>query len=95
MHSSKNITLFQQLSNDAGGGLLVYNPVAPTPQLIQMMRRLEKDHGPVRHIILGTVALEHKVRIESFFLKLLISLILPMMIQFYSGHIRTLCSKFS
>ena len=39
----------------------MYNPVAPTPQLMSMMRTLEKKHGPVRHIILGTVALEHKV----------------------------------
>lgn len=50
-----------KLSQAAGGGLLVYNPVAPTPQLIGMMRKLEKEHGPVRHILLGTVALEHKV----------------------------------
>ena len=42
--------------------MLVYNPIAPTPQLLTMMRNLEKKYGPVRHIILGTVALEHKVR---------------------------------
>jgi len=39
----------------------VHNPVAPTPQVIKMMRALEEKHGPVRHIVLGTVALEHKV----------------------------------
>lgn len=49
-----------RLSEKAGGGLLVYNPVAPTPQLLKMMKILEANHGKVRHIILGTVALEHK-----------------------------------
>ena len=51
-----------KLSEKAGGGLLVYNPCAPTPQLMKMMKNLEEKYGPVRHIILGTVALEHKVR---------------------------------
>ena len=55
-----------KLSPEAGGGLLVYNPVAPTPQLIKMMRSLEKKHGPVRHIVLGTVALEHKATFGPF-----------------------------
>lgn len=50
-----------RLSKEAGGGLLVYNPIAPTPQVISMMKDLEMKYGPVRHIILGTVALEHKV----------------------------------
>jgi len=49
-----------KLSEEAGGGLLVHNPVAPTKQLLLMMDDLQKKHGPVRHIILGTVALEHK-----------------------------------
>jgi len=55
-----------KLSPEAGGGLLVYNPVAPTPQLIKMMKDLEKEHGPVRHIVLGTVALEHKATFGPF-----------------------------
>ena len=55
-----------KLSPDAGGGLLVYNPVAPTPQLLKMMKALEKEHGPVRHIVLGTVALEHKATFGPF-----------------------------
>ena len=55
-----------KLSREAGGGLLVYNPVAPTPQLLKMMRNLEKEHGPVRHIVLGTVALEHKATFGPF-----------------------------
>lgn len=40
-----------RLSEKAGGGLLVYNPVAPTPQLINMVRALESKYGPVRHCI--------------------------------------------
>ena len=55
-----------KLSKEAGGGLLVYNPVAPTPQLISMVRALEKEFGPVRHIVLGTVALEHKATFGPF-----------------------------
>jgi len=55
-----------KLSKDAGGGLFVHNPVAPTPQLIRMMKALEKEHGPIRHIVLGTVALEHKSTFGPF-----------------------------
>jgi len=55
-----------KLSEKAGGGLFVYNPVAPTPQVIKMMRALEEKHGPVRHIVLGTVALEHKATFGPF-----------------------------
>jgi hypothetical protein len=43
------------------GGLWVHNPVAPTNEHIQMIRDLENVHGPVEHIVLGTVGLEHKV----------------------------------
>jgi len=55
-----------KLSEKAGGGLFVHNPVAPTPQVIKMMRALEEKHGPVRHIVLGTVALEHKATFGPF-----------------------------
>jgi hypothetical protein len=55
-----------KLSKEAGGGLWVHNPVAPTPQLIRMIKSLEKEHGPVRHIVLGTVALEHKSTFGPF-----------------------------
>uniref|UniRef100_A0A7S1ZID2 DUF4336 domain-containing protein n=1 Tax=Trieres chinensis TaxID=1514140 RepID=A0A7S1ZID2_TRICV len=44
-----------------GGGLFVYNPVAATPEFVGMVKALEKEHGPVKHIVLGTVAIEHKV----------------------------------
>lgn len=55
-----------KLSKEAGGGLWVHNPVAPTPQLIEMMKKLEAEHGPVRHIVMGTVALEHKATFGPF-----------------------------
>jgi len=44
-----------------GGGLWVHNPVAPTPELVKMMRELEREHGPVRHIVVGSAAIEHKI----------------------------------
>jgi hypothetical protein len=42
------------------GGLFVYNPVAATPEVVEMIRNLEKEHGEVKHIVLGSVAIEHK-----------------------------------
>ena len=48
------------------GGLWVHNPVAPTPQLTRMMRRLEEAHGPVKHIVLGTLGVEHKATAGPF-----------------------------
>ncbi|KAH8043537.1 DUF4336-containing protein [Aureococcus anophagefferens] len=49
-----------KLSEKSGGGLFVYNPIAATRELVSMVRDLEKQHGPVRHVVLGTVAIEHK-----------------------------------
>lgn len=44
-----------------GGGLFVYDPIAATPEMLGYVRELEKVHGPVKHIVLGSVAIEHKV----------------------------------
>ena len=41
-------------------GLFVYAPVAPTPECLRLLRDLEEEHGEVRHIVLPTVAVEHK-----------------------------------
>jgi len=49
-----------------GGGLWVHNPVAPTRELINMMRDLEEMHGPVQHIVLGTLGIEHKYTAGPF-----------------------------
>jgi hypothetical protein len=43
------------------GGLLVYNPVAATPECVEMLNDLVSKHGPLKHIVVGSVALEHKV----------------------------------
>ena len=55
-----------RLSKAAGGGLFVHNPIAPTPQLLASMKQLEEQYGPTRHIVLGTVALEHKATFGAF-----------------------------
>jgi hypothetical protein len=49
------------------GGLLVYAPVAPTPECIRLVRELEAEHGAVRYILLPTASgLEHKVFVAPF-----------------------------
>lgn len=44
-----------------GGGLLIYDAVAATPECLSFLKDLETKYGPVRHIVLGSVAIEHKV----------------------------------
>lgn len=49
------------------GGLLVYAPVAPTPECLRLMEELVTAHGAVRYIILPTTSgLEHKVFVGPF-----------------------------
>ena len=49
------------------GGLLVYAPVAPTPECIRLMNELVAAHGEVKYILLPTAsAIEHKVFIGPF-----------------------------
>ncbi|WP_392534282.1 DUF4336 domain-containing protein [Nostoc sp. C117] len=49
------------------GGLLVYAPVAPTPECIRLVKELVAEHGNVKYIILPTVSgLEHKVFVGPF-----------------------------
>ncbi|GMH98283.1 hypothetical protein TrVE_jg6137 [Triparma verrucosa] len=43
------------------GGLLVYNPVAATQEFLDLLKPLVSKYGEVKHIVLGTVAIEHKV----------------------------------
>jgi len=61
-----NVPVRQTVIRLKGDGLWVHNPVAPTPQLLRMMKNLEKKYGPVKHIVLGTVALEHKASFAPF-----------------------------
>ncbi|MGK7947404.1 MAG: DUF4336 domain-containing protein [Xenococcaceae cyanobacterium] len=49
------------------GGLLVYAPVAPTPECIKLVNKLTTKYGQVKYIILPTIsALEHKVFVPPF-----------------------------
>jgi hypothetical protein len=49
------------------GGLLVYAPVAPTPECIRLVNELVARHGEVKYIILPTVSgIEHKVFVGPF-----------------------------
>ncbi|TVU52410.1 MAG: DUF4336 domain-containing protein [Arthrospira sp. PLM2.Bin9] len=49
------------------GGLLVYAPVAPTPECIRLVNELVAEYGEVRYIILPTTSgLEHKVFVGPF-----------------------------
>jgi Domain of unknown function (DUF4336) len=51
----------------AAGGLLVYAPVAPTPECLRLMQGLVEAHGAVQYIILPTVSgIEHKVFVGPF-----------------------------
>lgn len=49
------------------GGLLVYAPVAPTPECLHLLKELVAEHGDVKYIILPTISgLEHKVFVGPF-----------------------------
>jgi hypothetical protein len=49
------------------GGLLVYAPVAPTPECINLVKELEQKHWEVKYIILPTSSgLEHKIFVGPF-----------------------------
>ena len=61
-----NVPVRQTVIRLKDGGLWVHNPVAPTPQVMNMMKELERKYGPVKHIVLGTVALEHKATFGPF-----------------------------
>lgn len=49
------------------GGLLIYAPIAPTPECVRLVNELVAVHGDVRYIILPTSSgLEHKVFVGPF-----------------------------
>ena len=49
------------------GGLLVYAPVAPTPECIKLVEELVAEHGDIKYIILPTISgLEHKIFVGPF-----------------------------
>jgi len=47
-------------------GLFVHAPIAPTPECLRLMAELEERFGPVKHIVLPTTAVEHKVYLGPF-----------------------------
>ena len=42
------------------GGLFAYAPVAPTAECLRLLAEVEAEHGRVAHILLPTLAIEHK-----------------------------------
>ena len=48
------------------GGLFVYAPVAPTGECLRLLSEIEALHGPVTHILLPTLAIEHKSFAAAF-----------------------------
>ena len=48
------------------GGLLAFCPVNPTPECLALVRELEDEHGPIKYIVLGSAAIEHKVAAGPF-----------------------------
>jgi hypothetical protein len=47
-------------------GLMLYAPVAPTPEVVGALRALEEQHGPICTIVLPTASgLEHKVPVPA------------------------------
>jgi len=51
----------------SAGGLLVYAPVAPTPECLRLLNELVAVHGAVKYIILpSSSGLEHKVFVGPF-----------------------------
>lgn len=62
VHVPVRMTVVKYVDRETGeNALLAYCPVAPTRECIRMVRELEKEHGPVRHIVLPTLGVEHKV----------------------------------
>jgi Domain of unknown function (DUF4336) len=49
------------------GGLMVYAPIAPTPECLRLLQDLVDKYGSVQHIILSTTSgIEHKVFVGPF-----------------------------
>jgi len=61
-----NVPVRQTVIRLREGGLWVHNPVAPSGECIRQMRQLEAKYGPVKHIVLGTLGLEHKALAGPF-----------------------------
>lgn len=53
-------------TNNEKRGLVVFAPIAPTKECMNLMQELIDTYGPVRDIILPSVAVEHKVNAGPF-----------------------------
>ena len=53
-------------NNNNQRGLVIYAPIAPTKECLALMQDLIDKYGPVRDIILPSVAVEHKVNAGPF-----------------------------
>lgn len=61
--SSVHVNVRMTVTRLSTGGLLIYNPIAPTEECLQLLDGLSE---PVKYIILGTAAYEHKIFVGPF-----------------------------
>jgi Domain of unknown function (DUF4336) len=54
------VPLRMTLCKLSSGGLLVYDPIAATQECLSLVDEISKEHGRVKYIVVGSVALEHK-----------------------------------
>ncbi len=66
VHVPIRMTVVAVNQNNDDFGLVVFAPVAPTPECLTLMQELINIYGPVRDIILPSVAVEHKVNAGPF-----------------------------
>ena len=62
VHVPIRMTVIKMVS----GGLFVYAPVAPTRECLTLLNELIDEHGPIKYIMLPSVAVEHKVNAGPF-----------------------------
>ena len=61
--SSVHVNVRMTVTLLSTGGLLVYNPIAPTEECLQLLSELDE---PIKYIVLGTAAYEHKIFVGPF-----------------------------
>eukprot|EP00471_Norrisiella_sphaerica_P010640 CAMPEP_0184502298 /NCGR_PEP_ID=MMETSP0113_2-20130426/49919_1 /TAXON_ID=91329 /ORGANISM="Norrisiella sphaerica, Strain BC52" /LENGTH=492 /DNA_ID=CAMNT_0026891389 /DNA_START=192 /DNA_END=1666 /DNA_ORIENTATION=- len=47
-------------------GLMLVNPIAPTPECVGLVQAIERKHGPIKYLLLPTTQVEHKVNLAPF-----------------------------
>ena len=47
-------------------GLFAYAPVAPTVEMLRLLAEVEEEAGPVKHVLLPSLAIEHKIFAGDF-----------------------------